>query len=239
LTAFAQGEQAQHDYLVAVSARAAESMRVGVRMILDAIEQSFNRTAFVPGDGQNRISRAYGAGVLHIAGQHASNVGAVETTEITLATGVTTPFKQYNRVTAMLWNVNIDGDPMMLADRSFEPKDCTPEQLVEASVLLRAHDDTGAHIFENARAWIANRPMPPEYAEARRGYNESVHISQVTHGMLMASMDPGLNPAIQTYEHLAAVSPGLAVQVADVERPLREIDFSLLIPSWAKSAAEA
>ncbi len=238
LAAFAQGENAQHEYLVAVSSRAAESMRVGVRMMLDAIQHSFDQTPFVPGDGQNRASRAYCAGVLHIAGRHASNVGAVETTEITVATGVSTPFKRYDRVTAYLWDVSVDGDSMTLADRVFEPKDCTPEQLLEGSVMMRAYNDAGGHMFENTRAWIANHPMPAGYDAARKGYGKSSRIGQLTYGMLQATMDTGLNPGIQTYEHLAGVSPELAAQVADVERPLQEIDFSLLVPAWAKVPAE-
>lgn len=255
LRGFATVDTEQEIYMSAVSSRAAETMRVGTRLLIGAISEATDQPTGGQDSQHKQASRLWSAGVLHLVGTHAANVGHVESAEITLARSVRvsagsgakqpTLDRQYSRVTAKLDNVDVSADAAVGFRREFDARSCTPTQLLEAATILKVYatDQTprtgSGSPIERSAAWIGVSEMPSTYHGGVERLGDPERVAQVARQMLQAVLDPGLNPEIQTYEQVVAVSPELADQVLDLQRPLSDIEFSLMVPEWAKVGIRA
>lgn len=255
ITALAAKEDAHERHLDLVAARAAEAMRVGTRLLIGSImELEDQRLVRGQDSPEKQSARLWSAGVLHLLGAHAPNVGHLESSEVILASTVEIPVnlgavppaqpRRYSHVTARLDNIDVITDTMVGFRREFDPRGCKPADLLEGAVRMALYSskdqrENSASVIEYTSAWMGESGMPSSYTGGERRLGDPGRIGEVAQQMLTAMLDPGLNPGYQTYEQLVAVSPQLGEQVLDMDRPLAEIEFDRIVPEWARVGAAA
>ena len=247
LTQAGAQERNEYAYLAGVDGRAAEIMRVGVRLIADSLPTvAQERPKEGEADYPTVPARYLAAAVLHLVGEQARGQDKLQTPRIVIARSLelsnTSEFgsehRIYDFVTARLQDVEVAFSNRDLVHRGYNPRGFPPWALFETGLVMEAFEEPGSarvQVFDRHMAWIGVDDMPASWVSARQHFGSANRISQVATLMLDAIASGMLNPRLHTHQYLATLSPLLAAQAADVELPLSVIDFSLLLPDWAKA----